>query len=310
MVASLQDQGLMMKIAAAPRISVRLAEVSVGRPLLWSVYDVEGNLLLKSGFVVESQEQIEKLAQNGFFRDQHAGDSCSDAAPNPAAAAAAAPEPVRETVVGMDDVRWNIGEPLYLQPHDNHSLRYAVRLIGFVKNKTVMVTAPTLDGKFGFIRDGQTFTVRSFSGKKAHVFMAAAVKTVHSPFPYLHLSYPQEVRATVIRKGSRTAVKLIAAISLGQPVRSIATTLTDLSVAGASGTARQAFGTKGELGLIKFKLQVADHTAILNLEVALRSVTLSDSGDVYHHGFEFLHVPVEQRMMLSAYVHQALAGVD
>ena len=293
----------MMRIAVAPRISVRLEEVFVGRPLLWSIYDVDGNLLLKSGVVIESQGQIEKLPKNGLFRDRHVGDIRIRST-------AAAPEMARETTVGMDEVHWSIGESLYLQPHDNHSLRYSVRLIGFVKNKTVMVTAPTLDGQFGFIRDGQTFTVRSFSGKKAHVFMAAAVKSVHSPFPYLHLSYPQEVRTTVIRKGSRAVVKLIAAVSLGQPVRIAATTLTDLSVAGASGIAKQAFGTKGEFGMIKFKLQVADHTAILNLDVVLRSVTLPDNGNVYHHGFEFIDVPVEQRMILSAYVHQTLAGVD
>ena len=304
---------MMSRIAAAPRIPVRLAEISVGIPLLWSVYDGYGNLLLKAGFVIASQGQIEKLSQNGFFREVHAEGVGNriDAEPSVSASfVGIAPEAVKEAVVGMDEVRWNIGEPLYLQPHDNPTLRYAVRLIGFVKNKTVMVTAPTLDGKFGFIRDGQTFTVRSFCGKKAHVFMAAAVKTVHAPFPYLHLSYPQEVRATVIRKGSRAAVKLIAAVSLGEPVRTIATTLTDLSVAGASATGKQAFGAKGERGLIKFKLQVADHSAILNLEVALRSVTWSDSGDVYNHGFEFLDVPVEQRMMLSAFVHQALAGVE
>lgn len=54
---------------AAPRVSVRPAEISVRKPLLWSACDADGNLLLKSGFVVESQNQIELLSKNGFFRD-------------------------------------------------------------------------------------------------------------------------------------------------------------------------------------------------------------------------------------------------
>jgi c-di-GMP-binding flagellar brake protein YcgR len=298
-------------INAGSRASVRPAEISVGKPLLWSVYDADGNLLLKSGYVIESQNQIEALSKNGFFRDARWDGVGSRRVEAPGTGAPEeVPEATKETLVSMEDVRWRIGESLYLQPHDNPTLRYTVRLIGFVKNKTVMVTAPTLDGKFGFIRDGQTFVVRSFSGKKAYAFTAAAVKSVHAPYPYLHMSYPQQVRATAIRKGSRAAVKIIASVSLGQPARTIATTLIDLSVGGASGIAKQAFGVKGEEGQIKFKLHVAEHTAFLNLKTTLRSVTLAESGDVYNHGFEFLEVPVDERMILSAFVHQALAEAD
>ncbi len=291
---------------ATSRISVRSAEISVGKPLLWSVYDVDGNLLLKSGFVIESQNQLDGLSKNGFFRDARWDSRKADAA----GSSAPETEPAKETLVSMEDIRWRVGESLSLQPHDNPTLRYTVRLIGFVKNKTVIVTAPILDGKFGFIRDGQTFVVRSFSGKKAYAFTAAAVKSVHAPYPYLHISYPQQVRATAIRKGARATVKIIASVALGQPVRTIATTLIDLSVGGGSGVARQPFGVKGETGQIVFKLHVAEHTAFLTLKVVLRSVTLAESGDAYNHGFEFLEVPVDERMILSAYVHQTLAEAD
>lgn len=294
-------------IEAASMVSVRLAEISVGKPLLWSVYDAAGNLLLKSGFVIESQNQLEGLSRNGFFRDAR-WDSRKAGAPGSAGPEGA--EVAKETLISMDDVRWRIGETLSLQPHDNPTLRYTVRLIGFVKNKTVMVTAPVLDGKFGFIRDGQTFVVRSFSGKKAYAFTAAAVKSVHAPYSYLHISYPQQVRATAIRKGARATVKIIASVSLGQPARTIATTLIDLSVGGGSGVSRQAFGVKGEAGQIVFKLHVAEHTAFLTLKAVLRSVTLAESGDLYNHGFEFLDVPVDERMILSAFVHQTLAEAD
>lgn len=295
-------------IEATSMVSVRPTELSVGKPLLWSVYDAAGNLLLKSGFVIESQNQLEGLSRNGFFRDAR-WDSRRADVPGGAAPEAMS-EVAKETLVSMEDVRWRIGESLSLQPHDNPTLRYTVRLIGFVKNKTVMVTAPMLDGKFGFIRDGQTFVVRSFSGKKAYAFTAGAVKSVHAPYPYLHISYPQQVRATAIRKGARAAVKVISSVSLGQPARTIATTLIDLSVGGGSAIARQPFGVKGETGQIVFKLHVAEHTAFLTLRMVLRSVTLAESGDVYNHGFEFLDVPVDERMILSAFVHQTLVEAD
>ena len=293
------------------RVLVRSTEIYVGRPLLWSVYDSTGNLLLKSGSVIESQHQIDVLSKNSFFRDSQSGKGVGvlrNQMPSSGAQGDGL-EAKNETVVGMEDVRWRIGEPLYLQPYDNLTIRYTVCLIGFVKNKTVMVTAPTLDGKFDFIRDGQTFIIRSFSGKKAYAFTAAAVKSVHAPHPYLHLSYPQQVKATTIRKGSRAAVRIIASVSLGEPARTFAATLIDLSVGGASGIAKQVFGEKGEEGQLKIKLHVADHTAFLSLKVALRSVKM-DGSDVYVHGFEFLKMPVDERMILSAFVHQTLVDVN
>ena len=291
-------------INADSRISVRPTEISIGKPLLWSVYDAAGTLLLKSGLVVESLQQIEALSKNGFFRDTRL-DNLGSLRDEAAGAAGPGLEAAKESIMSMEDARWRIGESLFLQPFDNPTLRYTVRLIGFVKNKSVLVTAPALDGKFGFIRDGQTFVVRSFSGKKAYAFTAAAVKSVHAPHPYLHLSYPQEVRATTIRKGSRAAVRIIASVSLGQPPRTIATTLVDLSAGGTSFCAKLPLGIKGEEGQVKFKLQVAEHTAFLNLRAVLRSVA-SEGGETNNHGLEFLAIPVDERMILSAFVHQTL----
>ena len=108
-------------IEAASMVSVRPAEISVGKPLLWSVYDAAGNLLLKSGFVIESQNQIEGLSRNGFFRDARWDSRKADAAGNAAPEVGA--EATKETLVSMEDVRWRIGEALSLQPHDNPTPR-------------------------------------------------------------------------------------------------------------------------------------------------------------------------------------------
>lgn len=292
-------------------------EIALGRPLPWSVYDAGGKLLLASGFVVESQNQLDGLIESGFFRDARwdrpssAGPRRPDAKQNDSKSSSEIKQHVgAESTVAMDELRWRVGETLYLQAHDNPSIRYTVRLIGFVRNQSVLVTAPTLDGKFGFIQNGQAFVVRSFSGKKAYAFAAAALKSVHAPYPYLHLSYPQQVRGTVIRQGSRAQVKIIAAVIIGQPERNVATTLTDLSVGGASGTSRQAIGLKGAVGRIAFKVHAAEQDALMHLKVALRSVMPTESGDAYNHGFEFLEMTVNERLILTAFVHQTLAEID
>lgn len=214
----------------------------------------------------------------------------------------------REVVVGMDDVRWYVGETLYLQQVDNPNIRYSVQLIGYVKGKSIFVTSPMVDGKLEFVRDGQTFVVRAFSGKKAYAFVAAALKSVHVPHPYLHLSYPKELRCTVVRRGVRVQVKMGASALLGQPVRAAADLmLTDLSVGGASAIAKQALGSKGEEGQLSFKVRAAEQEESLTLKVALRSVMPSEQGDGFKHGFEFLDMSNHDSLILSAFVHQTLA---
>lgn len=43
------------------------SEISVGRPLPWDVYDGSGVLLLRRGFVIESQRAIDRLIEEGVF---------------------------------------------------------------------------------------------------------------------------------------------------------------------------------------------------------------------------------------------------
>ena len=301
-------------------VPVRSSELAVGKPLPQAIYDWHGNLLLAAGCIIESSSQLEGLIENGFIQDS-AWDLSPKPARGPVLAASARrnslapdsdPRPSeansnKEIVVGMDDVRWYVGETLYLQQIDNPSIRYTVRLIGFVKNKTVMITAPSIDGKLEFVRDGQTFIVRAFVGKKAYAFVTSAVKSVHSPHPYLHLAFPKEVRCTVVRRGVRAQVKVIASVGLDNPERVGAAVLTDLSMGGASGTMKQIRGQKGEAGQIKFKVHAAEQEEVLNLKMVLRSIAPAEGGDGYRHGFEFLDVSVYDRLILSAFVHQILA---
>ncbi|HJV81519.1 flagellar brake protein [Noviherbaspirillum sp.] len=308
-----------MADSAISLVPVRVAELAVGKPLQRPIYDWYGNLLLASGCVIESQSQLDGLVSNGFIYDPN-----WDLAPAPRKAPTVpipsrktSPPPEvsgedpnsgnKETIVAMDDVRWYVGETLYLQLIDNPTIRYTVRLIGFVKNKTVFVTQPAVDGKFEYVRDGQTFVVRAFSGKKAYAFVCSAVKSVHTPHPYLHLSFPKEVRCAVVRRGSRAQVRIIASVSLGQPERVGAATLTDMSIGGTSGIIKQSLGSKGDEGLIKFKVHAAGQDEYLSLKTVLRSVTPAENGEGYRHGFEFLDISMHDRLILSAFVHQTLA---
>jgi c-di-GMP-binding flagellar brake protein YcgR len=305
-------------------IPVRPSDLAIGKPVKSPIYDWHGKLLLGAGAVIGNQTQLDGLISNGFVHDASWDIELTPsriASPVIARSdklrvnnkAAVPPEETtggKEVITDMDEVRWYVGETLYLQLADQPSVRYVVKLIGFVKNKTVFVTPPALDGKLEFVREGQTFIVRAFSGKNAYAFTAAAVKSVHTPHPYLHLSYPKQVRCTVVRQGARAEVKIIASVSTGNPERTGAATLTDLSMGGASGVLKELLGKKGDEGRIKMKVQAAGQDEYLNVKMIMRSITTLENGQGFKYGFEFVDMSPHEKVVLSAFVNQTLVEMS
>lgn len=312
-----------MRESTSSLVPVRAGDVVLGKPLPRSVYDVQGKLLLQRGHVISSTSQLESVLEYGYYSDASWQMAAPALRPEPPARAqrlvraaplrdggpAASPSTAPETAVRMEDVRWHIGENLFLQVADNPKLRYTVPLIGYVRQQSILTGAPTVDGKLEFVREGQSFVIRAFAGKKAYAFSAAVVKSVLTPHPYLHLSYPKRIGCTVVRQDARAPVQVITALDLGTPPRTLAATMVDLSIGGCSLSAAQALGAAGEEGRIKFKLCAAGHEEVLNLPATLRSVA-PDAGGEYRHGFSFGQLAPRERLILSAFVHQTLVELD
>ena len=284
--------------------------ISVGKALTRSIYSAGGDLLLSEGFVIESAEQMETLLSGGYFRKlgDDGGRTSADAqAPTIKSAEQASAGETTETKterVMMDDVRWQVGDTFFLH-QQGAAVRYTARFIGYIKNRTVLVTMPIVDDKYVLIRDGQMFVVRAFSGKKAYAFSAFVVKSVHSPHPYLHLSYPKELGCATIRHRARITVSIIAAVSLDGMVDTAAAVINDMSLGGASASIKHPFGEVGQRGRIKFKINAVGETVFIDICTILRSISPVENGGGCKHGYEFVDLSTHDRLVLSAYFHQA-----
>lgn len=283
---------------------------SVGKALPRSVYSANGDLLLSQGFIIESTEQIAVLVDTGYLKQSEFGARTERVKPEAAqiahvpTAQATGQEHSIEQKVFMEDVRWQVGETFFLH-QQGLSARYTARFIGYIKNRTVLVTMPIVDDKYVLIRDGQIFIVRAFSGKKAYAFSAFVVKSVHSPHPYLHLSYPKELSCATIRHRARIPVSIVASVSMDNHEENIAAIIADMSLGGASANIKHPFGEVGQRGRIKFKINAVGETVFVDLGIILRSVVPSDSGGGCRHGYEFTELSTHDRLVLSAYFHQA-----
>jgi len=215
-----------------------------------------------------------------------------------------------ERVVPFEQTKVAIGDAFQIQT-EQAELRYYVKLIGYLRAKRVLVTMPEADGAVCYVREGQAFVVRFFSGKNAYAFTANVLKSSSVPFPHMHLSYPSQVRGLVVRAGERVPVRIICAIAMREDTRTVtaAGVLTNLSVSGALLSSKTRLGNKDDLLSIKFRMQIREIEFLTSIDAAIRSVS-QDAGGEYLHGVQFAGLPDEAAIALTAFVYQTLADAS
>ena len=217
----------------------------------------------------------------------------------------------REKYIALEEARLQIGDLVQLQSQQgNRDVRYSVRLIGMCKGRSVLVSTPMEEGKYLLLREGQSFVLRAFSGKSAYAFPTHIIKSVNTPYPYLHLSYPKQVKSLVVRRGARAEVHLICAITHcdDTPLQA-AGSLLNISIGGGLLAARQQLGETGQKLTVKFKVEVNEIDVLLELNAIIRSLVVEPDGETdtpYNHGLQFVDVSPEDSIPLLAFVYHML----
>lgn len=292
-------------------VPVDRQEIEPGKPLPWAVYDAERNLLLGAGVVVGSESQLRVLIENGLFRES-AKRAHTAVPPRPKGEKAV--EPVGKTVTTEefpDVLKLMPGDSLQLQPLiEGQTDRYTVRVIGMMKARSVLVTAPTVDGKLIFVREAQPFLIRAFSGQNVYAFKSKVLKAQHSPFAYLHLSYPESLQVMRIRKAMRAPARIIAAIYDKEGGRGLgAGRIVDISVGGARLHIGRDVQVQGDDVFIAFKVVLEDIEEYISTRVTIRRLADEDDDEgrpVRVMGVEFDALPQQQRLALMNVVYQHL----
>lgn len=305
-------------------VPVRASELMLGKTAPWPIYNDAGKLLLARGTVIETQDQLDCLIEKGLYRNANwVSEPDTESVPLPQARDVlrkkmGGKKPLKpsaavrgtESVITLDEVRWQIGDTLWLQFADDAAQRYAVNLVGSLPNRSILVTAPFKDGKQMFVREGQGFVVRALAGKRAYAFGAQLIKYQQTPFVYMHLSLPREVRCTVIRQDTRVPVGAEGFLALGG-ANPLPASVIDLSLGGASLVAPPLPGKiaaqKGATGQLRFVASVADQQLSLDLPLVLRAVESLGDPNFFKYGVEFAGLSARDKLVLSAYVYQELS---
>lgn len=131
------------------------------------------------------------------------------------------------------DIHLNVGDTVYLEFSgvDTHGRASAV-VLGWREGVSVMVTMPVVGDKPVQLFDGETLTLRVFTGRSAFAFQTVVRKAASLPFPYVHLNFPKRVHAVEIRSSPRSRVGMPATFSVAGRHMGLGTIL-DIGAAGA-----------------------------------------------------------------------------
>lgn len=270
-------------------------DIPLGKPLPWNIVDSDGKVLFPHSKVVDNKPLLQQLLKLGLFRN--AQQNSDNAAPQ-------APE---RQVSRLEQIQLAPGDLVQLQTMSTtNAERYQVRMIGFHAPVSLLVTAPTTQGKLVFVKEGQQFLVRGFVGKDAVAYKTRVLKSNLSPFPYLHLAYPDTVQSMRIRSSARVQVDLVTAISR-EGAGQASAKMTDMSVGGARLLSPRPVANKDETVKVSFRINPAGLDVYMTLNARVRAVSADESLDgQIATGIEFVDISEQDRLYLTNMVYQNL----
>ncbi len=212
------------------------------------------------------------------------------------------------------ELKLQVGETIQLQPRDGEdSRRLHGKIIGYLPGASLLVTTPRSRDKVMIIREGQPFVVRMMMGNRIVGFTSTVLRSCARPYPYLHLSFPEEMEQIVVRKAQRVPVKLFASLKNENPdfqsEKPHSATVVDISTTGAMLVADEQLGEVDDKVVLTSVLKFAGAEKMLSIPAFLRNVHADHTPGAmqevnYYHGLEFAIEDQQDVLTLHGFVYE------
>lgn len=246
---------------------VPIADIPLGKPLPWRLYDRNGYVVFARGDLVESREQLDGLLDAGLLRDMDAPLQTSESGDF-----GELKEVVATSIFPPPGIKPQVGARLQIRLlNRNLQVFYSVRLIGYIQNRSILLTTPLVSGVPLILADGEQVEVRMVTGNNIYAFQASIQRLCITPIHYLHLDYPAEVRMQQLRKSPWARTSLSTGVSNAQGAREVAR-LVNLSSDGAQLHAPATLGGPGVALQLAIDAVIDELKAVLTLDATILHV--------------------------------------
>lgn len=204
-----------------------------------------------------------------------------------------------------------VGAGFQLEPVGGDAC-YLVELIGYVTDRSLLVTPPREeDGRIS-VREGDEVAIRYLGGDNSYAFYTRVLRVCSEPYPYLHLEYPAGVQGAITRRGMRYPIDgpvlSLAMLDRGREIRVI---MADISVNGARLVSPARLGEVGDTFSIEMPdiHQASDETLVLPCVIRHVSEQIGmdgGAGSMYHHGVEFDRLEAAAQLFIARFIQDSI----
>lgn len=128
-----------------------MSELVPGKPSPYAIYNESGKLILGKGAIPESVVQLAQWADQPLFRIAEESSQKNGETRDPPKAAAKD----EGQTLSLDHIKLSIGDMFQVQMQSEQTEQKSyVKLIGYLRGKSVIVTLPEINGNPCLIRDG------------------------------------------------------------------------------------------------------------------------------------------------------------
>lgn len=220
----------------------------------------------------------------------------------------------------MSELALDVGDILQLQfLGDKNETRYYVKVIGYLEDRSLLVTTPQAGGRLVRVREGQPLAARMMAGNDLVGFTVSVMRSCAVPYPYLHLTYPKDLQSVTVRKALRVTLNMPARAQVYDTDAETVSTdadmqqiiIRDMSTTGALLVADAPLVDTGNCLAISVKITVAEATEDLTFTVMVRNIKVEQATEKgkpsqFLHGVEFQFSDRRESVLLHAFVYEQI----
>jgi c-di-GMP-binding flagellar brake protein YcgR len=285
-------------------------EVLPQTKLEWPIFDADGTLIAERGQILPSREDRDFMF---IHFEPHRSKTAADLSLT-----------LTETETGATGTPDTNGEaPTDFVLQTGHVLRIKTpkgvreshalsRVIGQTANQTTFISPPVVDGKPLRLLAGENLQIMAFSGKSIFEFHCTVETVCMTPFEYLILSKPFEVRRVKLRRTVRVSARIACWLAAGERFHGtydMLGAIRDMSVLGASLSARGSFAQAGSRLHLRFSVRTQDYDIEIRTPSIIRNVTpVPEDPNLFIYGLEFESLAPVEHLALQCFVTEHSLG--
>lgn len=275
--------------------------VPLNEPLAWPVVDRDGTLLLERDAVIVNEAEHKFLFQHfaPYRGDQRLAEAAAEAANAPAAAQASVATSAR-------DMHLTIGALMGLRPQMGASgaPMHPCRLIGLAPNDAMFVTLPIADGRAVPITPSENVEIVAIASQAVYRFVCTVEGLCQTPFDYLVLSKPANIRRLRERRSIRVRAQFPVRYGIGEEGEQYdgVAIARGISALGISVSAAWALGKVGERLRVAFDLRSGDAVTSIATTAVVRNVQTEAATGNATLGLELDRLTPAEQMAMKVYV--------